>query len=82
MSRDAVQRPWLSLALSGFFALMGLLHLFGPDRDPEAAVWELTFALANGLFYWIARGAPPWVRPVAFLVFFAGLFAAIRDLFF
>ena len=82
MSRPVVQGPWISLVLSGFFALMGLFDLFGPEPDPEAAVWELAFALANGLFYWIARGAPGWVRPVAYVVFFAGLFAALRDLFF
>ena len=82
MSEAAVQRPWISLALSGFFAVAGLFSLFGPDPDPGTAVWELAFALANGLFYWIARGAPGWVRPVAFAVFFAGLLAALRDLFF
>lgn len=81
MSETTVQRPWLSLALSVFFAVAGAFSLFGPDPDPETATWELAFALANGLFYWIAKGAPGWVRPVAFLIFFGGLFAAVRDLF-
>ena len=81
MSGATTQQPWLSLALSGFFLLVGLLDLFGPDPDPRAAVWELTFALANALFYWIAQGAPAWVRPAAYLLFAAGLLVALSDLF-
>ena len=82
MSDSPIQKPWISLALAVFFAFAGLSSLLGSDPDPETAVWELAFAVANGMFYWTAKGAPGWVRTTAYAVFFGGLVAALRDLFF
>lgn len=79
---QAGSRPWTFLVFCGLFLSLGLFDLFGPVPNPEAAVWELAFAVANGLFYASTRGAPPAVRSAGYAVFAAGMVAALRDLFF
>ena len=74
-------RPWVSLLLAAFFLAVGLLDLLGPEADLETAAWELTFAFANALFYWAAKGAPRAVHVVALVAFAAGFALAVRDLF-
>lgn len=77
----ASSRAWMYLALGAFFLIVGVRDLLADPPNTAAATWELMFATANGLFVWFLRGGPPWVRTVAYGVFFGALAAALADFF-
>ena len=82
-ARAGASRPWTYLLLAAFFGVMGVADLLDAgNQDLPTAIWELTFALANLLFYWVAVGAPRGVRVVAYGVLAVGLVLATRDVFF
>ncbi|PAP75416.1 hypothetical protein [Rubrivirga marina] len=66
--------------LALFFLVVGVRDLTAEPPNASAASWELMFAAANALLFWAFRGGPPWVRTVAYGLFFGAVVAALSDI--
>ena len=73
---------WIYALAAVFFLGVGLRDLgLGADPEPLDAAWELTFAVANGLFFWLTRGGPVALKPVATALFAVGIAVALVSIF-
>ena len=67
--------------LALFFLVVGVRDLTGEPPDSAAATWELMFAAANALLFWVFRGGPAWSRTLGYALFFGAVAAALADFF-
>ncbi len=73
---------WIYVVAAVLFLGLGLRDLgLGADSNLFNAAWELTFAVANGLFVWLYRGGPAWAKPVGTALFAVGVAGAVASIF-